>query len=68
MLDDVESSLKMTVVLNINVKVVVVVEVEAIFYHQWLRCLVVFCLHDVGCTLVVVKERICATLSIFSRR
>ena len=51
----------MTVVLNINVKVVVVVEVEAIFYHQWLRCLVVFCLRDVGCALVVVKERICAT-------
>ena len=68
MLDDVESSLKMTVVLNINVKVVVVVEVEAIFYHQWLRCLVVFCLYDVGCAFVIVKERICATLFIFSRR
>ena len=61
MLNNVESSLKMTVVLNINVKVNVVVEVEAKF-HQCLHCL-----HDVGCRqcALVVEERICELFLIF---
>ena len=67
MLDDVESSLKMTVVFNINVKVDVVVEVEAIFHLQWLPCLVAFCLHDDGCRFSCRGKNMCNISHFFSK-